>query len=495
MSADEASRLGDRFSRDILLAGQNPLTLRAVEKAIVGLREPALPIRRLFLVAEGAQFAAAGTQFEPNARLAFSWQASEAKPPDLLLSTVPSADDPLALLQLIAWSDVDGAFHFFERTEGAWVWAGNSFHALKAPTRGRGPFDSHINGSLVMKELKAPWVHWHSQSAAIPRSVFGEASEFNTDPLFAELDGAQRLEGIVKAGVRRWTRSRIDAHITGGELRNLPEYMRQILWCTSVNLVSSTDGYRGSASRLNLPTSFFYDVDALDMLCRRLDPPVDVVPPARLSVDAALYRAEIAAQGIGVTEDSVRQARADGDAHFAFVVPERAFEDLAVLNELVARQAISARLALALLLVDFCNPVFSPRRAALLRYTPDAIAIGAGGAALDRSFVEAVALAAAPKGSAEVEFLDLWHCGDLGSLAATLIGGFHAAIEVMLSKAAGVRALVALAESRREVVRRTRSLSEFRSTMPQGSDPPRHLAMSPDATLHIKDDTMGEGEN
>jgi hypothetical protein len=28
-------------------------------------------------------------------------------------------------------------------------------------------FDSHVNGSLVMKELKAPWTHWHSSRAKI----------------------------------------------------------------------------------------------------------------------------------------------------------------------------------------------------------------------------------------------------------------------------------------------------------------------------------------
>ena len=51
-----------------------------------------------------------------------------------------------------------------------------------------------------------------------------------------------------------------------------------------------------------------------------------------------------------------------GDTHFVFVVPEPAFEDVLVLETLIALGILSDRLAAALLMVDFTNPVFSPRR-------------------------------------------------------------------------------------------------------------------------------------
>lgn len=40
-----------------------------------------------------------------------------------------------------------------------WASAGSCNHALDEPARGKGPVDGHINGNLVMKELKAPWAH------------------------------------------------------------------------------------------------------------------------------------------------------------------------------------------------------------------------------------------------------------------------------------------------------------------------------------------------
>ncbi len=489
----EVQALGDRFSGDILLKGGNPLTLRALAEAIENLADPALPIRRMFLVAEGAQAVAAGHDFALNARLVFTWQASDAKPPDLLLSTVAAADDPRALLQIIGWSELDGAFHFFERRDGVWLWAGNSFHALSPPSRGLGPFDSHVNGGLVMKELKAPWIHWHSQSAAIPRDVFGPASEFNTDPLFAQLDGAQRLEGIVRAGIRRWTASRLSANLTEGVMTCLPDCLRQILWCTSINLVSSNDGFGSAEAAFDLPRSFFFDVDAIAAMAQLLAPDLNVVPSGQLTVDAAMYRAAVAEREIGMVEDAPAKRRIGGDAHFAFVVPERAFEDFAVLRELVARLVLSPRLALTLLLVDFSNPLFSPARASLLRHVPPEIAAGDGGAALDTAFVATVR--AADQGGAEREFLTLWEGPDIAARAAELLADYQAALAARLKTAAGVADLLALAESRRSVVRLTRSLNEFRSTLPEGTDPPQHLAMAPDATIFTKQSSIGEGEN
>ncbi len=63
-------------------------------------------------------------------------------------------------------------FHFYERLHGTFFWAGMSQHALEDATRGQGPFDSHVNGSLVMKELRSPWVHWHAPQAGINEEAF-----------------------------------------------------------------------------------------------------------------------------------------------------------------------------------------------------------------------------------------------------------------------------------------------------------------------------------
>lgn len=493
MARAEVEALGDAFTREILLEGRAPLTLRSLAGAIGALAAPARPLRRMFLVAEGGQARSAEPQFGLNARLVFTWQSSAAAPPDLMLSTVPAADDRTALLQLIAWSEAGGAFHYFERKSGAWVWAGDSFHALSAPSRGKGPFDSHVNGSLVMKELKAPWAHWHSMNNSIPAEAFEPGSEFLTDPLYRPLSGAQDLEPIVRKGIRRWTRSRFERQRQGGRLTRLKDYFRQILRCSSINLVSAPQRFAGpDVTGFVLPGSFFFDKDALEFLGGELDPGVDLIPARHIEIEAGRYRAAVAAAGIGLTDDD--GTRVAGDTHFAFLVPERAAEDQAVLEQLVAGGALSARLALCLVMTDFPNPLFSPERAALMAYVPDEIAIGEGGAALDLHFIAAVRAAGRPAPSPEAELLALWDHPDLAGHAAALLAAYAAAVSARLGSQAGVEALLGLAESRRDVVRRTRSLAEFPSTLAGGPAPVPHLAMRPDGSIFAKTTDLGEDE-
>ena len=59
-----------------------------------------------------------------------------------------------------------------------------------------------------------------------------------------------------------------------------------------------------------------------------------------------------------------------GDTHFCFLVPERAFEDQVVLREAIEMGLVSKRLAACLLMVDPWNPIFSDRRRALLAHVP-----------------------------------------------------------------------------------------------------------------------------
>ena len=174
LSREEIETFGDYFTQHLVLQGKAPLTFAGLDDALRALPpDTRLNVRDLFAVAEGAHFLRSEPPFSANTRLVFVWRKDDSSKPDVMLSTVAAPDDPTALMQLIAWSESDGAFHYFERTRdgSGWMWAGNSFHALEPKTRGRGPFDSHINGSLVMKELKFPWVHWHSQADGISRSA------------------------------------------------------------------------------------------------------------------------------------------------------------------------------------------------------------------------------------------------------------------------------------------------------------------------------------
>lgn len=495
MTTAEVAQLGDAFTQYVLLRGGAaiPLTLADLVTAIESAPAPGFSRRKMFMVDEGAAPHGDNPAFELNARLVFTWSTSDADPPDILVSTVAAAGNPRSLLQLIAWSEKDGAFHYFERKDGAWGWAGNSFHALSAPTRGQGPFDSHINGSLVMKELKAPWSHWHSADSHIPRSLFGSDSEFNTDPLFQDLDGAESLEGIVRSGIGRWTAGRFARHLAGATLTSLPDYLRQVLWCTSVNLVSSTRSFHDrSAQRFDLPPTFFFDADGLDFLVSQLDPAADVLPSERLTVEAGLYRTAVGDAGLHIFDDAKPPHQVPGDTNFAFLVPERAAEDQVIVRALVTREVLSARLALCLLLVDFANPVFSPRRAALMRHVPASVAAGAHGAALDSAFIETVTTSAPPS-SPEAELLDLWNSPDILKRTGDMLGSYNTAVGQRLQSPEGVADLLRLAGSRRQVLTTTRSLFEFHATLAAGAAP-QHLAMVPDGTVTEKTSSTGEAE-
>jgi hypothetical protein len=496
MTVDQVRDLGDAFTVGVLLKGASPNTLRELHAAI-GAMPPtsALPLRKMFLVAEGARAIASGSDFDLNARLVFTWQRSDSRPADLLLSTVAAADDAGSLMQVIAWSDRDNAFHFFERKHGSWIWAGNSFNALNAPTRGKGPFDSHINGSLVMKELKAPWSHWHSMSSSIGRESFPIDSEIHSDPLFSELEGAEVLENIVRAGVRRWTKSRVSSDIRDGVLHNVRTYARQLLWCTSINLVSTPVSLENPAiTHIDLPSTFFFDAEALEFLASEVDPNTSIVPSSLVTIMADLYRDAVRELGLTVSDDSNPPRQVVGDTPFAFLVPERAFEDQVVVTELVARGALSARLALCLLLVDFSNPVFSPDRAALIDLFPDVMRTGAGGAAIEEFVVQAARAGNGAPTSPEARFLTFWDDASVVLRATNLLRSYHAAVSTRLQTASGVKDLVKLADSRREAVRTSRSLFEFKATMAKGLVTTEHLAMSADGSVFVKKTPFGEGE-
>ena len=268
--------------------------------------------------------------------------------------------------------------------------------------------------------------------------MFGQAA-FQHRPAFSTLEGADVLEQIVRGGIRRWNKSRISRDLQGGQLQNAQQYLRQLLWCTSINLVSSQDRVRRvrpiNRSICRLRSSL--TLKEFEFLAGSLDVPADVIPPRRFEVDAALYRSAIEAKNIAVGDDRTPPILVRGDTQFAFLVPERAFEDQDVLNTLVIRGVLSPKLGLCLLMVDFCNPVFSPARAKLLRYVPATIPAQAD--AFDALFIEAVRQANVAPPSPEAELLRLWDTQDMGEHVAQSLSAYHAAIQERLKTREGVQ--------------------------------------------------------
>jgi hypothetical protein len=486
------SLLRDPFAELLLKQGRFPLslaellaTLDAVADQPAGLGE-----QQCFLVADGGQIVWTPATADLNRQLRFVVARARDGDTRLLVSSSTVVESTEQFLQLLAWDPDNAVYNFYERRAGTWLWAGNSRHALTNGTRGRGPFDSHVNGALVMKELRQPWNGWHSMSASIPDTVLAPDDPLRDLPLFRDRSSAHLLESnVIRPGIERWNRARVRAATASGDgkVTEVGTFMRQILETTTVNLTSSSQASSlvDDSVTLILPTTFFLNVDAL------LDS-IGLAPNITpIGVPGKLYRESLNRYEFGLTDGAFRQS---GDSFFAFLVPEPAFEDLDVLARLLRQNIISRRFAAALLMVDFANPIFSERRRQLLRYSPTTATRPAGAGAgdptdLEAQFVAAVEASVPAPGSPEDEFLANWRL-PVAIFERTFearIEDYFAQLGALADTEAGFDGWVRLADSRRREFRRHR-LFEFSLTVPTTNIPPDApiLQMRPDGTVQLR---------
>jgi hypothetical protein len=483
-TSDMEELLRDPFAELLLRRGTFPLSLRSLLNAFEAFNgDPlGLPEQDCYLVADGGHIPySEAPSLDRSFRLVIT-RARGGKV-HVLISASTVIDSEEQFLQLLAWDLENRVYNFYERRAGTWAWAGNSHHALEPPTRGEGPFDSHVNGALVMKELKHPWTHWHSMSASIHDDVLKPDDPLRSEPLFREKAGAEDLEKVVKAGIFRWNKARLDKSIAAdGAISDVPYFMRQVLE-TTVNLISSESrsGLVQNDSTLQLPITFFLNRDAL------LDEPEIGLEPdiGNISVDGRQYLESLKRYDFAL-QDGDYQLK--GDTFFAFLVPEPAFEDLDVLSQLLERKILTPQFAASLLMVDFPNPIFSARREHLMRYVPTVAYLSQEGSDLPASFVVAIE-AVEPNLSAESpekEFLANWRlpAADWKPAFEKRIEDYFHALAAKSSTQECFDGLVRLADSRRREFRK-RPLAEFQLTLPTTNIPKDAplLAMSEDGTV------------
>jgi hypothetical protein len=466
--ADGRARLADPFAQLVLFSGDPlPGSLRALLAQLDRFNADAgrgLPEQRSFVVADGGQipWTEATDDLERAFRFAIIRQRTGGSEPDLLISASTNIDSDEAFLQVIGWDAAAGAFQFYERRDGAWVWAGSSWDALDLMSRGQGPFDSHVNGALNMKELKQPWVNWNSMAARIRDTALAPDDPLRNELLWTGRSGAEVFETeVVRPGIRRWNDARFQRLSESGRLIRLPEFMRQVLGTSTVNLTSSTtsNARLATAQSVPLPLTFFINSDALVNVIG-LEPNIN--PP---QASAAVYRAVLQKFDVALTDGN---HRFPGDTNFVFVVPEPAFEDVLVLETLLSLGVMSRKMAASLLMVDFPNAVFSPRRAALLQYVPESSTLQ-GPADFERAFVDNVqqAVATGTAGEPEHAFLEnlALASNEWEKDFARRIEAFFQALAPQFTDADLFAKIFALAESRRREFRK-RPLAEFRLTIP-----------------------------
>lgn len=481
--ADMNAQLGDAFANLLLKQGVFPSNSEQVLAGIdakVPANDP-LRTQRTFVLGEGSQIPLADATPSTNAGMRFLVTRGKVggNGPDVIIS---AAGPKSKLVELMAWDNTKKGFNYYRTvgSNGQWAFAGNSRHALKPPTKGKGPFESHPSGNLIMKELKLPWLHWHSFTVTIGPDAFPQNDSRRTHPWFTQKSGAQDCETqVVQPTVRRWTKARLDAAIaTNGTVDDPARIVEQIVTNPTINLITSAreSAAVGNNTTVELPPTFFVDADGLAVVGLPL-PPV-------FSVAGQRYKASLTTFGFELNDG--QGFSQPGDTHFAFVVPERAFEDVETMLQARNRGLLTNRLIAALLMVDFPNPVFSPRRAKLLAHAPSTATIANGASTYSTDMANKIIAAATntPAGSPEKEFATRWNqAQNLPGPLGNELNAYYAKITTNLQSQSKFNDYVRLAESQRNRVRQM-PIFEFELLFPRTNIPASpKLRMKSDATV------------
>lgn len=483
-SAETSQELGDPFARLLLAQGMFPATsdelLDAIDAAVGSDDSLGVSSQKSFILGEGSQLPIGpGDTGSTNLGMRFLVTRGAANHgPEIVISASHPGE---GLIELMAWDVGRGGFNYYRTIgdSGAWAFAGNSRHSLSEPTKGKGPFESHPSGHLIMKELKFPWVHWHSFKVNVFDGVFPEGDERRTHPWFTEKSGADVCEtAVVMPSVRRWTTARFDQAVQpDGTFLDPPRVIEQVITSPTVNLASSSreSAAAVAGATVDLPPGFFVDVEALAEL--------GLPGPPSFAVPGAIYSASLQRFGFVLRDHEGFEQR--GDTHFAFVVPERSFEDNETLRHAIARGLVTKRLAAALVMVDFPNPVFSKRRAALLQHAPPTATIAGGESTFSEEMAARIldTAEATAEGSAEKEFVGLWAAGeDWPAVFGARLQSYYDAVLKRVGTQEGFDDYTMLAEARRNRVRRM-PIFESPLLFPETNIPRATGSMNADGTV------------
>jgi len=135
-------------------------------------------------------------------------------------------------------------------------------------------------------------------------------------------------------------------------------------------------------------------------------------------------------------------------------------------------------------MTDFPNPVFSPRRAALLAHVPAGATVVGGASDFSEQLADAVTAAApgTPEGSPEREFAERWGRGEDLSSFDDELRAYYDALVRRLRTQDGFDDYVRLAEARRARVR-TMPISESPLLFATTDVPPGTREMRTDGTV------------
>ncbi|QDT26280.1 hypothetical protein Enr10x_15810 [Gimesia panareensis] len=370
MTQEEIEKnLGDLFAMSVLRKGTFPDTVDEITAAI-NAANPELG-QTSYVVGEGSQIK---TNIAPRSanrdlRYVIIWPQESAfdLQKSIFLSVAASSGES-SFHQVIAWDQNRKVFNFYERARAQngqpafWSWAGDSTFSSNPASAGKGCFDCHHNGTLLMKELKRPWENWNSNFANIAAGVVPQAVAQQN--LFKDMASAERLEPIIETAILNSVRNRINAP---ADAKKISEYLKYLTRNTQINFESSQviSSEAGPSRPVKaVPLNFFINDFALRTVLK-----IDYSAGA-LNLDGKVYTDYIKTHDFKLVQQGPGGAAytAPGSTHFAYFTPAPSFFDGASIQRLISRKIITDKFAASLLLVDYPNPIFSMKRRSLEKY-------------------------------------------------------------------------------------------------------------------------------
>jgi hypothetical protein len=243
-------------------------------------------------------------------------------------------------VEMIAFDATEGVFNYYETDGSTLNFFGNSRDMIK----GVGSDDDrrcagcHVGGGLIMKELRAPWLHWEGDTTTPGVADLVKAHP----PDLGDQSNGNQLEGTVDSANSTWNKERLKLLKSVGDTR---EILRPLFCSPEINIAS---GGPGSISSIN--TNLFIDQRVSNF--------------SFFQVASADYDELIAANGQNVDGTDKK------DTFFPMPFAERSSSDTDYVQQLIDAGMITEEFAKDVAMVDFTRPVFSEERCALLDLVP-----------------------------------------------------------------------------------------------------------------------------
>lgn len=392
LTESQISELNDPFFKLVLKDNLDATDLEAVEDLI----QPAISRRQTFVVDEHI----ASSKLHQTRRSVLVYGGSNKGetiiPGHVMLSVVFSSDSFPASpsIEAMGWDQGRRRFNYYklDSTGGSglsWKFRGSSLGADQLSTSERHGtcMACHINGGPVMKELLLPWNNWQSNRDGHEYLIPGKPNSWpvSTTPfLNGRLRGAETLELIILDRVNDFNRARIELGISelqsspSKQVKNAKQLLSPLFKTSEYNLISSgaksgldpfqDNNKSGPSGDIRIPTSFFLNqriisgggvtgYQGLGILGSS-----EFETASQMSFDEYMRVVNDSKLTIGDNE---------GDARFAWLVPEASHIDNSMINLLIQEGVVTPQFAAAALAVDLEHSVFSKQRESLLEFIPE----------------------------------------------------------------------------------------------------------------------------